>query len=83
VTVHHASPSIEPLPLVMDEVLVNFDPDRARRTAELIADVAQRNQVLLFTCHPETLALFRQVDPEIAVVGLDNGVIHGVERTGG
>lgn len=40
------------LPLVMDDVLVNFDPERARAMAALLGDFARRHQVLFFTCHP-------------------------------
>lgn len=42
------------LPVVMDDVLVNFDPVRATAMAHVLGDVAQRHQVLLFTCHPST-----------------------------
>lgn len=47
----------EPLPVVMDEILVNFDPARAERTASAILDLASRHQVLYFTCQPPTAAL--------------------------
>jgi uncharacterized protein YhaN len=61
----------ERLPVVVDEVLVNFDPDRARRAAEAFAELAQTNQVLVFTCHPETVALFTDVAPETQVIQID------------
>jgi len=48
----------EPLPLIVDEVLVNFDPARARRTAELLQEFAAGRQVLIFTCHPSTEKYF-------------------------
>jgi uncharacterized protein YhaN len=81
--VHHAAPHAEPLPLVMDEVLVNFDPVRARRSAELIRELAREgNQVLVFTCHPETVDLFREVDPGVAVVELVDGAIRPLAEEG-
>jgi len=43
----------ERLPVVVDEVLVNFDPLRAQRTAAAFVDLSQTNQILIFTCHPE------------------------------
>ena len=58
----------ERLPVVVDEVLVNFDPDRAQRAARAFAELAQTNQVLIFTCHPETVALFTDVAPETQVI---------------
>ena len=50
----------EHLPVVVDEVLVNFDPDRARLAAEAFAALSETNQVLVFTCHPGTADLFAQ-----------------------
>jgi uncharacterized protein YhaN len=41
----------EPLPVVMDDILVNFDVDRAARAAAAVRDLADRHQVLYFTCH--------------------------------
>jgi uncharacterized protein YhaN len=58
------------LPLIMDEVLVNFDPERSRAMAAAIGDVATRRQVLLFTCHPETVEIMKDVSPGTRVVEL-------------
>ena len=46
-----------PLPLIMDDCLVNFDPRRAAAVAGLLAERSADGQCLLFTCHPETAAL--------------------------
>ena len=43
------------LPLIMDDVLVNFDPERARGVARALFDVASGRQVLLFTSQPATV----------------------------
>ncbi len=42
----------EALPLILDDVLVNFDPSRAAAVVEVLAETAERHQVLFFTCHP-------------------------------
>ncbi|MFA5844154.1 MAG: AAA family ATPase [Coriobacteriia bacterium] len=52
------------LPLLMDDVLVNFDSERALGAAEAVADLATRRQVVMFTCHPATAEIFEQVAPE-------------------
>lgn len=39
------------LPLVMDDIFVNFDGKRLKETLEVLAEVAGRRQILLFTCH--------------------------------
>ncbi|HET6498254.1 MAG TPA: hypothetical protein VFH17_04300 [Coriobacteriia bacterium] len=44
----------EPLPIVMDDILVNFDEDRAARAARSIGALAGTCQVIYFTCHPTT-----------------------------
>ncbi|MCH8831671.1 MAG: hypothetical protein IID00_02860 [Chloroflexi bacterium] len=60
------------LPVVVDEVLVNFDPGRARRTAEAFVELSETNQILVFTCHPETVAIFTDVAPETQVIHIDS-----------
>ena len=54
----------EPLPVVVDEVLVNFDPDRALRAAVAFSELSHTNQVLVFTCHPTVVELFRKAASE-------------------
>ena len=54
----------EPLPVVVDEVLVNFDPDRALRAAIAFTELSKTNQVLVFTCHPTVVELFRNAATE-------------------
>lgn len=55
--VEHYCASAEPLPVVLDDVLVNFDDDRARATLEALAAFSLTTQVILFTCHASTRAL--------------------------
>ncbi len=38
--------------LMMDDPLVNLDPDRQKKAAEVIRDFSKRKQLLLFTCQP-------------------------------
>ncbi|WP_375755457.1 AAA family ATPase [Corallococcus exercitus] len=40
------------LPLITDDVLVNFDSERARGAVRLFARLAEHHQVIAFTCHP-------------------------------
>jgi uncharacterized protein YhaN len=49
-----------PLPLVLDDVLVNFDGERAKAAAQVLRDFsAQGHQMLVFTCHEHIAKLFR------------------------
>ena len=58
------------LPVIVDEILVNFDPLRARRAAEAFVELARTSQVLVFTCHPSLVALFTEVDREARVINI-------------
>lgn len=43
----------EGLPLLLDEALVHWDDERRARLYPVLAQIAERRQVVLFTCHPE------------------------------
>lgn len=51
------------LPVLMDDVLVNFDPARKRGAVDAVAELAASRQVVFFTCHPDTAALFEEAVP--------------------
>lgn len=61
------------LPLVMDDILVNFDPERASATVATLVQLSERFQILYFTCHPETADRFRAFDSAIPVFRLRDG----------
>ncbi|MGO9110819.1 MAG: AAA family ATPase [Thermoguttaceae bacterium] len=51
-----------PLPLILDDVLVNFDSERAKAAAQVLRDfAAQGHQMLIFTCHEHIAKLFRSL----------------------
>ena len=58
------------LPLVMDDVLVNFDEARAREMAVELLHFSRENQILLFTCHTPTRDLFTELQPQTQVITL-------------
>ena len=67
------------MPVMVDDVLVNFDPVRSAAAARVLAELCDICQVLVFTCHPHTAEHFRQtglVTREYALealVGADGG----------
>lgn len=63
----------EPLPLVFDDILVNFDPDRARAAAESILSLSESQQILFFTCQPTTVKLFRDIRSDVSTFELKDG----------
>lgn len=60
----------EPLPVVLDDVLVNFDRERALATLRAIATVANRFQVLFFTCHDYLADLVSEAIPTARILDL-------------
>lgn len=52
--------STEPLPVALDDIMVNFDVHRAENLAEVLTDFAKNRQVIMFTCHEHTRDLFKE-----------------------
>lgn len=51
------------LPMILDDVLVNFDTERAHAAAALLTDfAAEGHQVLVFTCHEHVFQMFQGDD---------------------
>ncbi len=49
------------LPLVLDDVLVNFDIERSQRAVELMRQFAENgHQLLVFTCHEHVWRMFHE-----------------------
>jgi uncharacterized protein YhaN len=58
------------LPFVLDDVLVNFDPERAAAVARVIAETADSHQVIVFTCHPHVSEILARARPDCRVFEL-------------
>jgi len=54
---------VEPLPVVFDDIFVNFDPDRTRSSIKAVRDLCTTHQVLLFTCHPHLVGIVQEIVP--------------------
>lgn len=53
------------LPMVLDDVLVNFDFVRTQRAAEVLVDFANAgHQVMLFTCHEHMWQMFKNLNAD-------------------
>ena len=69
------------LPLIMDDILVNFDPERAARTAGVLEEMVtpsegvEGHQVLFFTCHPHIASLLRERMPAAALFVMEQGAL--------
>ena len=61
IELHQASH--EPMPLILDDLLMTFDDDRSRAILPMLAKQAENTQVLLFTHHRHLLDLARATLP--------------------
>ncbi len=50
----------EPLPLIVDDILLTFDDDRARATLEMLAEFSRLTQVIFFTHHQHLVDLAQE-----------------------
>ncbi|WP_096400200.1 ATP-binding protein [Candidatus Desulfovibrio trichonymphae] len=71
------------LPLIMDEILVNFDLQRAERTVRAFAALTsgsdgKSHQMLYFTCQPHMADMLRRVAPDAALFAVADGNIRQV-----
>jgi len=53
----------EPLPFVVDDILVNFDDDRSLATFEVLGELAKSTQVIYFTHHEHLIDLLERAVP--------------------
>ena len=53
----------ESLPLVVDDVLIRFDNERAAAALEVLAELSARTQVIFFTHHRHLLTLAEAAVP--------------------
>lgn len=58
------------LPLLLDDITVNADAERLPRLAQMIATVAETNQVLVFSCQDRMVELLQQADPQARTITL-------------
>jgi len=59
----------ESIPLVLDDILINFDNERALAALECLAECAARTQVIFFTHHEHLVELAQaRLDPDVVFV---------------
>ncbi|MGO4887497.1 AAA family ATPase [Anaerobacillus sp. MEB173] len=58
-------PSSSPFPIIMDDVLVNFDEERRNRAIVVIEEIAHHHQILFFTCHDHIVQAFKEKEGHV------------------
>jgi uncharacterized protein YhaN len=55
----------EPMPMVMDDILVNFDDERGPLAMKALVEFSKSRQVIVFTCHKSTLDFYKTIGATI------------------
>ena len=62
-------------PVLMDDILVNFDDTRAHHAAAAVQLLGQRTQILLLTCHQRTVDNFESLGSGVNILRItDDGI---------
>ncbi|MCW5204200.1 chromosome segregation protein SMC, partial [Desulfobulbus sp. US4] len=57
----------EPMPFVVDDILIGFDDKRTCVCLEVLAELASSTQVLLFTHHRRVIELAKQINAKAGI----------------
>ena len=52
------------MPFIIDDILINFDDDRALATLKVLADLSHKTQIIFFTHHSHILDLAQKMVSE-------------------
>ena len=64
-----------PLPVILDDCLVNFDPQHAYQAMQGINKLSKRNQIFVLTCHPELVEMIGELNNgDVQYWQLDRGI---------
>ena len=67
-TLEYRLKSHEPMPFIVDDILINFDDRRSRATLQALAKLSAKNQVILFTHHQQIVDETRNIEDKDSVV---------------
>lgn len=59
--------SAEPMPFIVDDILVHFDDQRSRATLGVLAGLARKTQIILFTHHRRLVEQAQELDVAVPV----------------
>lgn len=80
--IHNHAIQASPLPIIMDDILVNFDPERIERTIKAFINLTlppsegtMGHQILFFTCHPHIATQLLKVTPGSVLYTIEDRTI--------
>jgi len=69
--IRHYCEGAEPLPVLMDDILVNFDDARQIATLKVLMDFDPRIQIIMLTCHQPLVEKVQALSESIRVTRID------------
>jgi uncharacterized protein YhaN len=67
----------EPMPFIVDDILINFDDQRSKATIKALSNLAEKTQVILFTHHQQIVETAREfgLSEKVFIHQLGSGVV--------
>ncbi len=62
------------IPLLFDDIFVNFDEERMIAALTLLQEISSTRQIIMMTCHPFVVKHIRSIDPTVNVISLQPSV---------
>ena len=53
----------EPMPFIIDDILVNFDDDRSEASLKVLAEISKKTQIIFFTHHRHLIDMAEKAVP--------------------
>ncbi len=73
------SEQVDPLPIVLDDILLRFDEERQKEALYLLAELSETEQIWVFTCQEGLLQVAEGLkEPRINRYRLDKGTIEAI-----
>ncbi len=67
----HFGKTFYPMPVLLDDILVNFDRHRAKKMLEVLKEISDTHQIIFFTCHEWIRELIKETVPSYTEVVLE------------
>lgn len=76
-SIEHFVMNHEPIPFIVDDILVHFDDERSKETLKVLAELGKKTQIIFFTHHQKLLHLASEVIPkdEIDLIDINRKAI--------
>ncbi|HJV18123.1 MAG TPA: nucleoside triphosphate hydrolase, partial [Bacillales bacterium] len=69
----------EPIPFIVDDILVHFDDSRSKVTLEILLELSQKTQVIFFTHHNRLVEIMNEIAHEesyqLTKIGIQESVV--------